>query len=202
MGNRIKHIYYYLVLHFYNRYKMIACGKGGVILKPLLITYKYLKLKNKVFVRDNARIEGVSTYQGDVFNPVISIGNGVSIEQNFHLTCAKSIIIGNNTAIASNVSITDINHPYENIALPPERQNITTNEVIIGNDCKIYNNVVILPGTVLGKHNIVGANSVVLGKSYPDYSIIVGAPAKIVKRYSFEKCEWLKTNGQGDFISK
>jgi serine acetyltransferase len=35
---------------------------------------------------------------------------------------------------------------------------------------------------------------------FPDYCVIVGAPAKIIKRYSFEKQVWLKTDANGNFI--
>ena len=59
----------------------------------------------------------------------------------------------------------------------------------------------ILPNAIIGKHTVVGANSVVIGKEYPDYSILVGSPAKIIKRYSFEKQEWLKTDKEGNFLN-
>ncbi|HZY39329.1 MAG TPA: hypothetical protein VFE53_21885 [Mucilaginibacter sp.] len=142
-------------------------------------------------------MEGIYQHEGIKFDPVIQIGDNVSIEQNLHLTCANKITIGNNTAIASNVTITDINHPYANINLPPEKQPIQVSEVFIGEACKIYNNAVILPGTTLGKHNIVGANSVVSGV-FPDFCVIAGAPAKIIKRYNPETENWEK----GDRIEK
>ena len=56
-----------------------------------------------------------------------------------------------------------------------------------------------MAGTTLGKQCIVGANSVVKG-NYPDYCVIVGAPAKIVKKYNMERCIWQKTNEFGRFI--
>ena len=52
-------------------------------------------------------------------------------------------------------------------------------------------NSTILPGTKLGKHCVVGANSVVSGE-FPDYCVIVGAPARIVKHYDFEIHKWVK----------
>ena len=72
---------------------------------------------------------------------------------------------------------------------------------MIEENCKIYNNVVILPNTKLGKHTTVGANSVVSG-IFPDYCVIVGAPAKIVKRYCFEEQKWKKTDNNGNFIDE
>lgn len=46
-------------------------------------------------------------------------------------------------------------------------------------------NSVILPGAILEKHCVVGANSVVSGV-FDDYSVIVGTPAKVVKKYGKE----------------
>jgi acetyltransferase-like isoleucine patch superfamily enzyme len=196
----LKNIYYYILLRFYNMYRMKACGSKNLLLNPLLINYKFLSIGSKVFVRDGARIEGVSRYLGRSYNPNIVINDNVSIEQNFHLTCAGNITIGTNTAIAANVTITDINHPYTDINLPPEKQHIEVTDVSIGDDCKIFNNVVILPGANLGKHCIIGANSVVRGNNYPEYCVIVGLPATVIKRYSFQTNSWLKTKPNGEFI--
>lgn len=130
-------------------------------------------------------------YEGVVFHPQIIISSGVSIQQNLYLTCAEKIEIGANTAIAANVTITDISHPYEDINIPVEKQHITSQAVKIGEDCKIYNNAIILPGVQIGKHCVVGANSVVNGQ-YPDYCVIVGAPARIVKKYNSVTKQWEK----------
>ena len=66
-------------------------------------------------------------------------------------------------------------------------------ETRIGKGCFLGYGVVIQAGTKLGKHCIVGSNAVVRG-DFPDYSVIVGCPARIVKRYDFEKGEWIKVN--------
>lgn len=176
-------------------------GNRCLIRKVLFITPKYISIGNEVSIWKNARMEGVGNYQGKSFSPSIILEDGVSIQQNLHLTCAENVTIGKDTAIAANVSITDIIHPYEDILIPVEKQPISTARVRIGEDCKIYNNVVILPGTVLGRHCVVGANSVVKAGNYPDYSVIVGSPAVIVKRYCLQSQQWLKTNSNGDFVS-
>lgn len=49
----------------------------------------------------------------------------------------------------------------------------------------------IMAGTVLGKQCVVGANAVVKG-TYPDYSVIAGVPAKIIKRYNAQSGLWEK----------
>lgn len=181
------------------KWRMRRCGHKTIIGKPLLFSPQYIEIGNCVYIWKNCRIEGVASYMGVKYNPLISIEDGVTIQQNFHLTCAKSIIIGKNTAIAANVTVTDIHHSYVDIHLSIERQNIITSPVIIGEDCKIYNNSVILPGVTIGKHVTIGANSVVT-KDIPDYCVAVGAPVKIVKRYCFEQERWRRTDEVGNFV--
>jgi acetyltransferase-like isoleucine patch superfamily enzyme len=189
--------YYFKIKSFlyYKRYDL-----KFFIYDPIVFDYKNVILGKSVYIRNNARIEGVKKYIYEEFNPIIKIGDFVNIEQNFHLTCAKKIEIGNNTSIAANVTISDINHNYIDIKTPPELQPISVDPILIKENCKIFNNVVILPGVKLGKHNIVGANSVVPKGTYSDYSVIVGSPAYIIKRYCFETEAWRKTDKKGNFI--
>lgn len=182
------------------RYGFLSFGKTSKIEWPILITPQYIRIGENVFIGRNSRMQGVTRYEGTDFSPDIAIEDNVSIQQNLHLTCASHIIICKNTAIAANVTITDIDHPYEDIELPPERQALRVSAVVVGEDCKIYNNAVLLPGTILGRHSVVAANSVVIGKKYPDYSIIAGAPATIKKRYNPEFNKWMKTDENGDFM--
>jgi acetyltransferase-like isoleucine patch superfamily enzyme len=163
------------------------------VMHPDLVTPRCIKMGEDVFIRAHCRIEGVTRYNDKEFSPCIIIRNGVSIEQNLHLTCAGKISIGNDTAIAANVSITDITHPYIDISRSIEKQDIEVSFVEIGPECKIYNNVVILPGVTIGRHCVLGANSVV-NKDIPDYSVAVGVPAKVVKRYDFETKTWVKVD--------
>lgn len=199
---RAIHLIYHYSRNVLLYYPFIKKFEGKfLVLNPIYFTPKYFVFGRNVFVRNHARLEGVDKYMKVRFSPLISFGDNVLIEQNFHLTCAGSIKIGRNTAIAANVTVTDINHRYEDPSISPEFQNIEIKEVLIGENCKIYNNAVILPGTKLGKHCIVGANTVVAGKAYPDYSVIVGSPSRIVKRYNFETKQWLKTDKEGNFIN-
>ena len=174
---------------------------SDTIICPIRVTPQYISLKEGVSIFYNARIEGVNTYLGKTFSPIIILKKGVTIQQNLHLTCANSIIVGENTAIAANVTITDIHHPYDEIDKPIEHQDIVVKSVEIGSDCKIYNNAVILPGTIIGKHVTVGANSVVNGV-FPDYCVIAGAPARMLKRYDHDLMKWRNTDAKGNFINK
>jgi len=169
-------------------------GTRSIIVKPLQVTPQYIRLKDRVYIHFHGRIQGVDCYEGVRYSPEIIFDEGASAQQNLHMTCADRIYIGKNTALAANVTVTDINHSYRDINTPIEQQKIEVHPVEIGKDCKIYNNAVILPGTIIGDHCVVGANSVVSGK-YDSFSIIVGAPAKVVKKYDFNTATWVSQTG-------
>ncbi|WP_182655313.1 acyltransferase [Alistipes indistinctus] len=158
------------------RWRLRKCGNKCIIRPLLKWTPACIELGHGVYVEKNCRLEGITRYGNRSYAPAIRIGNGVSFQQNLHMTCASSITIGRATAIGANVTITDIHHPYEDIDTPIEQQPLKVRPVTIGEDCKLYNNAVILPGTT------IGANSIVCG-DIPDYCVVVGAPARIVKRY-------------------
>lgn len=199
--NLIGLFYYLIKTQFFTKYFYKHLGQRTIIFKPLKITPKWISIGKSSVIYKNCRIEGVANYAGKDYYPSIIIGDKVTIQQNLHLTCANKVMIAENVAIAANVTITDIDHNYHDINLPIEEQNLNVSSVSIGKDSKIYNNVVILPGVNIGVHCVIGANSVV-NKDIPDYSIVVGAPAKIVKRYNFVSNRWEQTNEKGEFLSE
>lgn len=94
--------------------------------------------------------------------------------------------------IAGNVTIVDNNHGYEDITIPVFKQELKSNgEVIIDEGSFIGMGARIMPGVKIGKNCVIGANSVIT-KSIPDYSVVVGIPGKIIKRFDMEKREWIK----------
>lgn len=193
---KLQRVWLYLI----RKHQFLEYHYSDVIKSPIRITPSFIAMGENVHIFYHARIEGIGSYMGKAYKPSITLKQGVSIQQNIHLTCANSVVIGENTAIAANVTITDIHHPYTDIDTPIEQQELEVKSVEIGPDCKIYNNAVILPGTKLGKHVTVGANSVVNG-FFPDYCVIVGAPAYIIKRYDNATGVWRKTDKVGNFIS-
>ena len=123
-------------------------------------------------------------------NGSITIGNNVYIGQNCHITSEGSELkVGEGTDIMAGVCITNIDHNYQDIKKPILEQGYTVRITRIGKDCFIGQNAVIQAGVQLGDHVIVGANSVVKGE-YPDYCVIVGSPARIVKKYNSGTGKW------------
>lgn len=168
-----------------------------VIRSPLFFTNKqYFYIGKNVYIGPHARLEAVTSYAGEVFSPEIIIQDGTKIQQNFHLTCAKKIFIGKDCAITHNVTITDIDHFYEvsnNDFTPPIANKLLIKELTIGERCMIFPNSVILGGTQLGDNCVVAANSVVRGV-FPEYSLIGGSPARILKQLNPLTGKWEKYN--------
>ena len=176
------------------RYRFIfgSVGYGTIVKKQLIIrNRRRIYLGKNVILFPNSRIELIAQYAGKDFKPKLIIGDNSQIHQNCHIICADCIKIGNNVIIVSNVTITDIIHPYDDPAMPINKQAIKTQPVFIGDQSYLYNNVVILPGTYIGKHCTIGANSLVKGE-IPDYSVAVGNPAKVIKQYNFDTKRWEK----------
>jgi acetyltransferase-like isoleucine patch superfamily enzyme len=68
-------------------------------------------------------------------------------------------------------------------------QPCTTGEIVIGDGCWIGANVVITAGLTIGKYCVIAAGSVVT-KSVPDFSIVAGNPARLLKQFNHTTQEW------------
>ena len=152
---------------------------------------KFFNIGRFVRIYPGARIEALG---GEV-----NIGNNVSIGQSLHLVSSRRVTIGNNVTISANVFISDTAHSYQELDRHIINQRLEVNETVISDNCFIGYGAAILPGSNLGKQCIVGANAVVNGV-FPDYSVIAGIPAKIIKRYDFESATWKRTDANGNFI--
>lgn len=168
-----------------------ALGNGSKIVSPLrLIGCKNVFIGENVSVLNNARIEAISSWKGVKYNPEVVIGNNTSFEQDLHLICANSVKIGSDCVISARVFISDLNHRYEDINTSVMKQALDVRKTEIEDGCFIGYGTCILPGVHLGKHCVVGANSVVT-KSFPDYSVIAGSPAVCIKKYDVDTDKWV-----------
>ncbi|UZD23867.1 acyltransferase [Algoriphagus halophytocola] len=92
----------------------------------------------------------------------------------------ESIYIGDNVMVAQSVSIRDTDHNFSDLETPMISQGIVTAPIIIEDDVWIGYGAVITKGVTIGKGAIVAANAVVT-KDVPEYAIVGGVPAKIIK---------------------
>ena len=111
----------------------------------------------------------------------IIIGDGTQIGRNVMISSSKKITIGKKCLLSYNVSILDHDHNVYDVERSPLDSGITEGrEIAIGDDCFIGAHSFILKGVNLGRHCVVGANSVV-NESFPDYSVVAGNPARLIK---------------------
>jgi acetyltransferase-like isoleucine patch superfamily enzyme len=171
-----------------------AYGFPSYIGKPIYIgNFRRIFIGNKVRIFPGSRIEVLHDKASIVFEDNLSIG------QNLHIISGGKILIKKNTTISSNVFITNVDHQYKEINRHILDQPHLNKDTIIGENCFIGFGAVIQAGTILGNQCVVGSNAVVRG-AFPDYSVIVGSPAKIIKRYNLQNKTWQKTNSEGTFL--
>lgn len=131
--------------------------------------------------------------------PCLSIESNCQLGRFIHIVATREVTIESNVLIADKVYISDNSHGYSDVDKPILNQPVDfVGKVSIGEGSWIAENVVIL-GAEIGRNCVVGANSVVRG-CFPDYCVIVGAPARIVKRYNPKTLNWQKTNAKGEFL--
>ena len=97
-----------------------------------------------------------------------------------HNTVIGPVTIGNHVNLAQGITVTALNHNFEDKELRIDEQGVSTNPVIIGDDIWIGANAVILPGVTIGNHSVVAAGAVVT-KDVPPHTLVAGVPAKIIK---------------------
>lgn len=180
--------------------QLLSLGKNSIISKPLFWTPEFIHIGDNVLIWQGCRIEGI-IHKNKLDNnyPRIFFGNDVVMQQFCHITAAGFLEIGSGTLISYYVSIQDTDHCYDDISQNIYKQPLKIYKTSIGENCFIGARVSILAGTILGRHCVVGANSVVRGK-FPDYCVLVGAPARVVRRYDKGQSRWRRTNAVGIFL--
>lgn len=125
-------------------------------------------------------------------DPQLIIGNRVHIGAYAMIIAANEIHIGNNVLMSERVTILDHAHDYSDSTEAVINQPIVDKgKIEIEDNSFIGINSVILGGVKIGKHAVIGANSVVT-HDVPAYSVVVGSPAKVIKKYDFKQKKWVK----------
>jgi acetyltransferase-like isoleucine patch superfamily enzyme len=118
-------------------------------------------------------------------NCVIAVGSIISAKNRIHLE--------RHVNVAQHVLIMDHNHAYEDLSVPIIEQGVTEGGTIrVGEGSWIGHGAAILCSRgelTIGRHCVVSANSVVT-RSIPDYSVVFGMPAMVIRQYDPEARAW------------
>lgn len=160
---------------------------------------QYIRLGKDTGIGRNAWLGAFDSYLNQKFTPSIVIGNNVRIGNYVCITAIDRVQIGDGCLFSEYVYISDHGHGYDpTLNLSPKEQNLTSKgPVEIGCNSFLGYRVCILSGVTLGKNCVVGANSVVT-KSFPDYTMLAGSPARAIKRFSFEQNKWIDIKNTND----
>ncbi len=159
-----------------------AFGPGSAICFPVntIMNEQYICIGSDTLIGPGVTLSaGMVPGQRCISEVVVRIGDRCLLGRGSGVVGHLSIEIGDDVWTGHHVYITDQNHGYEDLDLPISRQYQPERAVSIGSGSWLGHGTVVLPGSQIGEHVVIGANSVVNGP-IPPYSVAVGAPAKVV----------------------
>ncbi len=163
-----------------------AFGSGSMLAFPpgVIFNEHCIRIGSGTMVGPRVSLSaGMLPGQQMLTETVVKIGDRCLIGRGSHIVGHFCVDIGDDVHTGPYVYITDQNHGYEDLDLPIGVQLPIDSAVSIGSGSWLGAGVIVLPGARIGCHVAVGAGSVVTGE-IPDYSVAVGAPARVVRRYS------------------
>ena len=176
---------------WFNSYAFGAFGKHNYLFDLELLNPQNIFLGSNLWI---SKTRLASSKGGKLI-----IGNHVAIGRFSQIYALQSIIIEDGVLMAENTFISDNTHTFTDITTPVRDQDIKPlGNVVIGSGTWIGRNACIM-GCKIGRNCVIGAFSFVK-KDIPDYCVVVGNPARIVKRYNPQSGQWEKTDKDGNFI--
>jgi serine acetyltransferase len=160
-------------------------GRAAALMAPQGVIYneRYLSIGDETLIGPNVCLTaGINGEQEMLATPTVSIGRRCVIGRGSHIIGHWSIELGDEIQTGPYVYITDQNHSYEDLETPVGWQKPSELAVKIGSGSWLGANVVILPGTTLGRNTTVAAGAVVRG-TFPDHVVLGGVPAKVLRHY-------------------
>jgi acetyltransferase-like isoleucine patch superfamily enzyme len=159
-------------------------GQGSLIGFPTTALFgeRWMRIGDETLIGPWVTLTaGYAPDQPDVPDPALVIGDRCVVGARSSIIAHTLIDIGDDVWFGEDVFVTDANHGYEDAAEPIGRQIADPEPVVIGSGCWLGHGAMVLPGTSLGRHVVVGAGSVVRG-AVPDHCVVAGMPARVVRR--------------------
>ena len=196
-------IYFLLRKLFFIFYKHLFRKCGSIFIAgSFRISGKQSIEIGKLFAGRRITIDAITHFYDKMYSPEILIGRNVSFGDDVHIACTNNIRIGDNVLFGSHIYMTDHDHgiysgdsvKHSSPTEPPSSRKLTDKGfVIIGDNVHVGEYVCIMKNVQIGKGSIIGAQSVVT-RNIPEYSIAVGNPAKVIKKFDFQNHVWISTD--------
>jgi len=171
----------------------LVLGAGSIFSRPNCVQgARHVRIGARTRVGAGAYIAAITRHAGEVFDPQIRIGDDVYIGSHFHLASVSKVEIADACVLSDYVYMADVAHGFDPSAgLIMDQPLVRAGDIAIGHSTFVGYRATILPGVTLGQHCVVGGGSVVT-KSFPDYSMVAGNPARLIKRYDPATRTWVK----------
>ena len=174
-------------------------GAGSAICFPVTALYgeRYIRLGSETIIGPHVTLSaGVSPDHVLDREVVVSIGDRCLIGRGSGIVAHESVEIGDDVFTGHHVYVTDANHGYADVDLPIGKQFAPPRPVSIGAGSWLGHGTIVLPGSTIGRHVVVGAGAVVTG-TLPDFTVAVGNPARVIRRYVTGR-GWIDVAGTAD----
>jgi acetyltransferase-like isoleucine patch superfamily enzyme len=174
-------------------------GAGSAICFPVTALYgeRYIRLGSETIIGPHVTLSaGVSPDHVLDREVVVSIGDRCLIGRGSGIVAHESVEIGDDVFTGHHVYVTDANHGYADVDLPIGKQFAPPRRVSIGAGSWLGHGTIVLPGSTIGRHVVVGAGAVVTG-TLPDFTVAVGNPARVIRRYVTGR-GWIDVAGTAD----
>jgi len=183
----IKNLKNRLIFGHYGR--NVHIQSGVCIVRP-----KYISIGNDVTIGKDSDIY-VHPSDSNPKKFIIEIGNHVVLARNNIVGARYGIVLEDYVGLSAYSMVGDFSRHYEDIDVPFQLQDVTQEGPIhIGQWTWVGAHAFIMPNVTIGRNSVIGANAVV-NRDIPPYSVAVGVPARVVKRYDFDQKKWVRTDG-------
>ncbi len=140
---------------------------------------------NKFVTGKNCTIEDFCVINNGVGDVIL----GDNVRVGIGTTIIGPVTLQTNCTLAQNIAISGLNHTFSDVKIPIREQPVVVKNITIGEDTWVGANATIVAGVSIGKHCVIAAGSVVT-KDVPDFSVVGGNPAKIIKQYNQASGNW------------
>lgn len=161
-------------------------GRGSVIRRRArmdVFPWRRFEVGRDALVEDFAVINNGA---GDVV-----LGDGVRI--GIGSVVIGPVSMGDRAGLGQHVFVSGFNHGYADPTRDSNEQELVRKQVVIGAESHIGANSVVVAGVRIGERCQIGAGSVVT-KDIPSYSVAVGNPARVIKRYDPAARAWVRVD--------